>query len=132
MPDYESMTIEELDAANVALKREIEALRDERRVIKAIREVLVEREHIAAAIERAGLTGVVAVPGEHSNGNGYTTGGIAVTLTRSGTTTVTVDISTDPVWTASGGSITARFDDVLDEPRHPLRPQALRAERRDP
>ncbi len=63
MPDYESMTIEELDAANVALKREIEALRDERRVIKAIREVLVEREHIAAAIERAGLTGVVAIPG---------------------------------------------------------------------
>lgn len=63
MPDYESMTIEELDAANVALKREIEALRDERRVIKAIREVLVEREHIAAAIERAGLAGVVAVPG---------------------------------------------------------------------
>ncbi len=51
----------------------------------------------------AGLTN------EHANGNGYTTGGIAVTLTLSGTTTVTVDISTDPVWTASGGSIVARF-----------------------
>ena len=36
-------------------------------------------------------------------------GGIGVTLTLSGTTTVTVDISTDPVWTASGGSITARY-----------------------
>lgn len=51
----------------------------------------------------AGLTN------EHANANGYTTGGIAVTLTLAGTTTVTVDISTDPVWTASGGSITGRF-----------------------
>lgn len=57
----------------------------------------------AASTTYAGLTN------EHSNANGYTTGGIAITLTLSGTTTVTVDISTDPVWTASGGSITARF-----------------------
>lgn len=49
------------------------------------------------------------VTNEHANANGYTTGGIAITLTLAGTTTVTVDISTDPVWTASGGSITARF-----------------------
>lgn len=63
MPDYEAMTVDELDAASVALKNQIEALRDERRVIKAMRDVLVEREHIAAAIERAGLAGVVAVPG---------------------------------------------------------------------
>lgn len=46
---------------------------------------------------------------EVAQANGYTTGGIAITLTLSGTTTVTVDISVDPVWTASGGSITARF-----------------------
>ena len=57
----------------------------------------------AASTTYAGLTGEVA------NGNGYTTGGIAITLTLSGTTTVTVDIQTDPVWTASGGSITARY-----------------------
>lgn len=57
----------------------------------------------ASSTTYAGLTN------EHANGNGYTTGGIAVTLTLSGTTTVTVDISTDPVWTASGGSITARY-----------------------
>ena len=63
MPDYEAMTVDELDAASVALKNQIEALRDERRVIRAMRDVLVEREHIAAAIERAGLTGVVAIPG---------------------------------------------------------------------
>ncbi len=51
----------------------------------------------------AGLTN------EHANANGYTTGGISITLTLAGTTTVTVDISSDPIWTASGGSIVARF-----------------------
>ena len=54
-------------------------------------------------------TTYAGVTNEHANNNGYTTGGIAITLTLAGTTTVTVDISTDPVWTASGGSITARF-----------------------
>src|SRR3954463_16660929 len=57
----------------------------------------------AASTTYAGLTN------EHANANGYTTGGIAVALTLAGTTTVTLDIATDPVWTASGGSITARF-----------------------
>lgn len=57
----------------------------------------------AASTTYAGLTN------EHAAANGYTGGGIAITLTLSGTTTVKVDIATDPVWTASGGSITARF-----------------------
>ena len=57
----------------------------------------------AASTTYAGVTNEVA------NANGYTTGGIAVTFTLAGTTTVTVDIATDPVWTAAGGSITARF-----------------------
>lgn len=57
----------------------------------------------------ASSTTYAGVTNEHANANGYTTGGIAITLTLAGTTTVTVDISTDPVWTASGGSITARF-----------------------
>jgi hypothetical protein len=57
----------------------------------------------------AASTTYAGVTNEHANANGYTTGGIAVDLTLSGTTTVTVDIATDPVWTASGGSITARF-----------------------
>lgn len=56
----------------------------------------------AASTTYAGLTN------EHANANGYTTGGAAITLSLSGTTTVTVD-STDASWTASGGSITARF-----------------------
>lgn len=57
----------------------------------------------AASTTYAGLTN------EHANANGYTTGGIACTITLAGTTTVTVDSTTDPVWTASGGSIVARF-----------------------
>ena len=50
-----------------------------------------------------------AVTNEHANANGYTTGGASIALTKAGTTTVTVDITTDPVWTASGGSIVARW-----------------------
>lgn len=58
----------------------------------------------ASSTTYAGLTN------EHANANGYTTGGISLgSLSLSGTTTVTVDETTNPVWTASGGSITARF-----------------------
>ena len=46
---------------------------------------------------------------EHANANGYLDGGMAVVLALTGTTTVKVDINTDPVWTASGGSIVARW-----------------------
>lgn len=61
----------------------------------------------AASTTYAGLTN------EHSNANGYTTGGTSVTLSLSGTTTLTVD-STDATWTASGGSIVARFAVVYE------------------
>jgi len=47
---------------------------------------------------------------EHANANGYTSGGVAVTgvtWTKSGAT-LTFD-SDNSVWTASGGSITARY-----------------------
>ena len=57
----------------------------------------------------AASTTFAGVTNEHAANNGYGAGGIAVTLTLAGTTTVTVDISTDPVWTAAGGSIIARF-----------------------
>jgi hypothetical protein len=56
----------------------------------------------------ASSTTYAGVTNEHANANGYTTGGVSVTISLSGTTTVTVD-STDATWTASGGSITARF-----------------------
>lgn len=63
----------------------------------------------------AASTTFAGVTNEHAAANGYTAGGITVSpLTLSGTTTVTVDFGTDPVWTASGGSITARFAVVYE------------------
>ena len=50
---------------------------------------------------------------EHAANNGYTAGGLPTgggsALALSGTTTVTVDRSVDPIWTAAGGSIVARW-----------------------
>ena len=57
----------------------------------------------AASTTYAGVTNEVA------SGNGYTTGGVSVTLSQTGTTSVNVFFATNPSWTASGGSITARF-----------------------
>ena len=62
-----------------------------------------------------------AVTNELSTANGYTAGGTSVTpsWTRS-TGTATFDIS-DPSWTASGGSIVARFAAIVDETPTPDR-----------
>lgn len=57
----------------------------------------------AASTTYAGVTNQVA------QANGYTTGGIAVTLALTGTTSVAVAFATNPVWTASGGNIAARW-----------------------
>lgn len=57
----------------------------------------------AASTTYAGVTNEVA------NGNGYTTGGAAVTGSLSGTTTVTFDTTDPAVWTASGAGFTARY-----------------------
>lgn len=52
----------------------------------------------------------VGLGNEVANAFGYTTGGISLgALTLAGTQTVTVDDPADAVWTASGGSITARW-----------------------
>ena len=58
-----------------------------------------------------GLTSTTyaAVTNQHANENGYTTAGVTVALSLTGTTTVKVDIDTDPVWTAAGGSIIAKW-----------------------
>lgn len=40
---------------------------------------------------------------------GYTTGGIALAMTKSGTTTVTVIMTTAPVWTAGSANLTAKW-----------------------
>lgn len=57
----------------------------------------------------AGSTTYAGLTNEVANANGYLTGGQAVALTLSGTTSVAVVWTTNPVWTAAGGSITARF-----------------------
>ena len=62
----------------------------------------------ASSTTYAGLTN------EHSQANGYLTGGESIVLALTGTTTVKVDINTDPVWTASGGSIVARFGVIYE------------------
>lgn len=62
----------------------------------------------------AASTTFAGVTNEHAAANGYTAGGVAITLTLAGTTTVTVDVSVDPVWTASGGSITTRFAAIYE------------------
>jgi len=61
--NYDALSIDELDALSIELKAEIEALRERRRAIRLARDLKVEAAHIAAAIARAGLDGVVAVPG---------------------------------------------------------------------
>ena len=67
-------------------------------------------------IATTSIDGYAAVTNEHANGNGYTTGGVAVTsptwVESSGT--VTFDCA-DLIWTASGGSIVARFGAVYDD-----------------
>ena len=46
---------------------------------------------------------------EVANGNGYSTHGDAVTVTWTRSSDTTTFDSDDPAWTASGGSITARY-----------------------
>ena len=66
--------------------------------------------HTSGSNIGAASTTWAAVTAEHGTTNtGYTAGGAAVTLTLAGTTTVTVDIGTDPVWTAGSAGIAARF-----------------------
>lgn len=57
----------------------------------------------------ASSTDYASLTNEVANANGYTTSGNAVTGSLSGTTTVTFDTTDPTAWTASGGSIVARF-----------------------
>lgn len=57
----------------------------------------------------ASSTTFAGVTNEVANANGYTTGGISVDLSfPSAAASIPVPLVTNPVWTASGGSITAR------------------------
>lgn len=58
----------------------------------------------AASTTFAGVTNEVG-----TTNTGYSAGGESITLALTGTTTVKVDIDTDPVWTAGSAGLTARF-----------------------
>lgn len=59
-------------------------------------------------------TTYAGVTNEHAAANGYTTGGIVVAFTLSGTTTVTASFTANPTWVASGGNIVARFAAIYE------------------
>lgn len=62
------------------------------------------------------VLGYASLTNEHANANGYTTGGIALTsVTWNRSANVTTFDSADPVWTASGGDIVARFFVIYDD-----------------
>lgn len=57
----------------------------------------------------AASTTWAGVTSQHAQQYGYLTGGVTVTFTLTGTTDVDVSFTTNPSWTASGGSIVARW-----------------------
>tara|TARA_R110002110_G_scaffold297947_1_gene512001 strand:+ start:677 stop:1102 length:426 start_codon:yes stop_codon:yes gene_type:complete len=59
-------------------------------------------------------TSYAGVSNEVATAFGYTQNAKSVTLALSGTTTVTVDETTNPVWTANSGSIVARFAAIYE------------------
>ena len=61
-----------------------------------------------------GSTSYAGVSNEVATGFGYTQNAKSVTLALSGTSTVTVDETTNPVWTANSGSIVARFAAIYE------------------
>ena len=63
----------------------------------------------AASTTFAGVTGEVG-----TTNTGYTAGGSAVTLSKSGTTTVTVVQSAGIVWTAGTANLTAKFAAIYE------------------
>lgn len=63
----------------------------------------------AASTTFAGVTGEVG-----TTNTGYTAGGNAVTLSKSGTTTVTVVQSAGIVWTAGTANLTAKFAAIYE------------------
>lgn len=65
---------------------------------------------LSGNVELADLTN------EHANANGYTTGGQGVTVNLDSSTPAAPFVdTTNPQWTASGGSITARFAVLYDD-----------------
>jgi len=64
----------------------------------------------------SGTTTLASLTNQLATANGYTQNSKAVTITTANSGgTITVDETTNPVWTASGGSITARFAVIYDD-----------------
>jgi hypothetical protein len=64
----------------------------------------------------SGTTGIANLTNQVATAFGYTQNTKAVTITTANAAgTVTIDETTNPVWTASGGSITARFAVIYDD-----------------
>jgi hypothetical protein len=64
----------------------------------------------------SGTTTLASLTNQHATANGYTQSTKAVTITTANSSgTITIDETTNPVWTASGGSITARFAVIYDD-----------------
>jgi hypothetical protein len=71
---------------------------------------------VGSNVDTTSIDGYAAVTSEHAGNNGYTTGGEAMTSVTwvESAGTITFD-SANVVWTASGGSITARFGFIYDD-----------------
>lgn len=64
----------------------------------------------------SGTTGYANLTNEVASANGYTQGTKAVTIaTSQAAGVVTVDETSNPSWTAAGGSITARYAVIYDD-----------------
>lgn len=64
----------------------------------------------------SGTTTLASLTNQVATANGYTQNTKAVTITTANAGgTITVDETTNPVWTASGGNITARFAVIYDD-----------------
>ena len=64
----------------------------------------------------SGTTALASLTNQLATANGYTQSTKAVTITTANSSgTITVDETTNPTWTASGGSITARFAVIYDD-----------------
>lgn len=70
----------------------------------------------ANTLTAATITQLSDITNQVATANGYTQNTKAVTITTANSSgTITFDETTNPVWTASGGSITARFAVVYDD-----------------
>ena len=64
----------------------------------------------------SGTTTLAALTNQVATAFGYTQSTKAVTITTANSSgTITVDETTNPTWTASGGSITARYAVIYDD-----------------